>query len=400
MICTLSSLQLVFVSVGAVRRDRHHDSGYIPSSSLPSPEWNSTPMIILLHEQYFEQLFGFLEALDRFVASKCNAAEKSLPSSSMVSETSQETVIIEEVVEQSEEMEQDGKPPLLPLMESRVEFLCGITWELLFLLPTNQSVLNKLRYFGRDLHTESKDNADRTDVDQGIGDKDKFDEKVWESLLDPNFPHKLLYSLQVIDLIHSSLKETQTQLSPTYSRLSSDSDISDNEDEKEAVVPQTQAFSWGSQFNELGGLCHLYQILMSGCLEVKGNSLWTQWHQECLAHLLKLICEFGTMKLSGDDDDDVFATSESDTKKLQIQTKDGQFRVRYKSTDKEEVICIKCLSSNLMSILNVNLLLEKLLHISYQATLPIHGGQNRVSGGEGEFSGLSQEHHNRLQAVK
>ncbi|KAJ7390778.1 Ubiquitin carboxyl-terminal hydrolase 34 [Desmophyllum pertusum] len=122
---------------------------------------------------------------------------------------------------------------------------------------------------------------------------------------------------------------------------------------------------------------------MSGCLEVSGNALWTQWRQECLAHLLKLICEFGTMKRSSDDDDDVFASSaESDVNKLQIQKKDGQFRVRYKSTDKEEVICIKCLSSNLMSIVNVNLLLEKLLHISYQATLPIHGGQSRVSGGE------------------
>lgn len=375
----------MFVSVGAVRRDRHHDSSYIPSSSLPSPDWDCTPMIILLQERYFEQLFDFLEALDRFVATKSNTAENVSLNSSMASETAPDNDVTEDVVQQSEEMEQNEKPPLLPLMESRVDFLFGIAWELLFLLPTNQSVLNKLRFFGRDLDSDSKDNTNGADMDKKTAEKDKLDEKVWESLLDPNFPHKLLYSLQVIDIIHSSSKETQTPMSPTYSRLSSDSDISDNEEEKEAVVPQTQAFSWGSQFIELGGLGHLYQILMSGCLEVKGNLLWTQWHQECLAHLLKLICEFGTMKLSSDDDDDVFASSESDTKKLQIQKRDGQFRVRYKSTDKEEVICIKCLSSNLMSIVNVNLLLEKLLQISYQATLPIRGGQNRVSGGEGEL---------------
>ena len=343
-------------------------------------------MIILLQEQYFEQLFAFLEALDRFVASQCSTSDKSLLSdSSTVRETLQESVTTEEVVEQTEELEEDDKPPLLPLMESRVEFLCGITWELLFLLPTNQSILNKLRYFGRELHTDSKGSHNKSGMDQRTGERDQSEDKVWESLLNPNFPHKLLYSLQVIDLIHNSSRESEAQFSPTYSRLSSDSDISDNDDEKEAVVPQTQAPPWGTQFIEFGGLGHLYRILMSGCLEVKGNSLWTQWHQECLAHLLKLICEFGTMKLSSDDDDEVFASSESDTKKLQIQRKDGQFRVRYKSTDKEEVICIKCLSSNLMSIVNVNSLLEKLLHISYQATLPIHGGQSRVSGGEGIF---------------
>ena len=377
-------LQLVFVSVGAVRRDRHHDSGYIPSSSLPSPDWDSIPMIILLQEQYFELLFSFLEALDCFVASKSSTVEKPRPGSSTSLE---ETVAVEEALDQIEDMdsnsEQDDKPPLLPLMESRVEFLCGITWELLFLLPTNQSILNKLKFFGRVLHTESKGSDNKTGTDQTT-EKVQPEEKLWESLLDPNFPHKLLYSLQVIDLIHNSSKESQAQFSPTYSRLSSDSDISDNEDEKEPATPQIQAASWGSQFIEFGGLGHLYHILMTGCLEVSGNSLWTQWRQECLAHLLKLICEFGTMKRSSDDDDDVFTSSESDTNRLQIQKKDGQFRVRYKSTDKEEVICIKCLSASLMSIVNVNSLLEKLLHISYQATLPIHGGQ-RVSGGEGKF---------------
>lgn len=345
-------------------------------------------MIILLQEQYFEQLFSFLEALDCFVASKSSTSEKSLPGSSTLLQMSEERVAIDDALDQIDEMdigsEHEDRPPLLPLMESRVEFLCGITWELLFLLPTNQIILNKLKYFGRVLHLDSKGSDSKSDVNQT--EKVQPEDKLWDSLLDPNFPHKLLYSLQVIDLIHNSTKESQAQFSPTYSRLSSDSDISDNEDEKEAALPQIQVMFWGSQFIGFGGLGHLYHILMSGCLEVSGNALWTQWRQECLAHLLKLICEFGTMKRSSDDDDEVFASSaESDVNKLQIQKKDGQFRVRYKSTDKEEVICIKCLSSNLMSIVNVNLLLEKLLHISYQATLPIHGGQSRVSGGEGEF---------------
>ena len=371
-----------------MRRDRHHDTGYVPSSSLPSPEWNSTPMIILLQEKYFEQLFSFLEALDCFIASKSSRTGMSVMDSSTLPQVSNKNVAAGEVQDEIEEMDSGGghqdKPPLLPLMESRVEFLCGITWELLFLLPTNQSILNKLKYFGRVLHQDPKGHDTKIDAEQTT-EKVHSGKKLWDSLLDPNFPHKLLYSLQVIDLIHNSSKEAQSQFSPTYSRLSSDSDISDNEEDKETATAQVQLASWGLQFIEYGGLRHLYGILMSGCLEVRGNSLWTQWRQESLAHLLKLICEFGTMKRSSDDDDEVFASSESIATKSQIQKRDGQFRVRYKSTDKEEVICIKCLSSNLMSIVNVNSLLEKLLHISYQATLPIHGGQNRASGGEGKY---------------
>ena len=108
-------------------------------------------MIILLREQFFEQLFSFLEALDRFVASRSSPTEKSYPGSSTVLQTSEETVAAEGALDQIEDMddsiEHEDKPPLLPLMESRVEFLCGITWELLFLLPTNQSILNKLNVF-------------------------------------------------------------------------------------------------------------------------------------------------------------------------------------------------------------------------------------------------------------
>ena len=341
-------------------------------------------MIILLQEKYFEQLFAFLEALDHFVDKRSSSAENTSESSCNASEVLVKTTVLE----QSNQLESNENSTLLPLMESQIEFLFGIAWELLFLLPTNQSVLNQLRYFGQsfDSETEKGSGFTKAEMDQRNEDNDKWQRKMWQSLLNPKFPHKLLYSLQVIDLIHNSSKETQTPSSPTYSGLSSDSDISDTEEEKNVVgLPQSQVFSWGYRFMEYGGLRHLYEILMSGCLEVKENSIWTQWHQECLAHLLKLICQFGTMKRSSEDDDDVFMSSESDTKKLQLQRKDGKFRVRYKSTDKEEVICIKCLSSNLMSIVHVNSLLEKLLHISYEATLPIRGGQNRASGGEGEF---------------
>ena len=375
----------MFVSVGALRRERHHDSSQIPSSSLPAPARNCTPVIILLREQYFEQLFSFLETMDNFIAeSGCTDGTHCTETANL----SQVENVSEFGCSQNDKAtpradmnpkERTKKIPL-PSMGSRIEFFCGVTWELLFLLPTNQTVLSKLKYFGRGLQA----GVGEADSDPKQEESGQSQQKVWSKLLDPSYPHKLLYSLQVIDLIHHSSKESQGQ-SPTYSRVSSDSDISDNEEDRKTRHQEIQAISWGSQFIEFEGLCHLYFILMSGYLEVRDNSIWTQWRQECLAHLLKLICEFGTMKISVDGDNDVFTSSEAEVKKVQIQRRDGQFRVRYKSTDKEEVICIKCLSAHLMSIINVNSLLEKLLHISYQATLPIHGGQNRASGGEGKF---------------
>ena len=54
--------QLVFVSVGASRQPRKLD-GTLPSSSLPSPPRERLPMIILLHEPHFDNLFMLLQQL-------------------------------------------------------------------------------------------------------------------------------------------------------------------------------------------------------------------------------------------------------------------------------------------------------------------------------------------------
>lgn len=122
----------------------------------------------------------------------------------------------------------------------------------------------------------------------------------------------------------------------------SSSDSSDTSDD-EADKGQPLA-SWGSRFVEFGGLQHLYNTLMNGRLQAaRCGHLWTPWQEECLAYLLKLICEFGTIK-SDEDEDEVFSCSDGEQQSQQFQQKDGRFRVRYKSTDKEETIFIKCLS--------------------------------------------------------
>ncbi|EDO36755.1 predicted protein, partial [Nematostella vectensis] len=232
-------LQLVFVSVGAARRDRYHDGSQVPSSVLPAPSWDNTPMVILLREQHSETLFSFLEILDDF-----NSSTIAKP------------------------MDDSSAQKVKTFQESHAEFLCQLIWELLCILPTNHTVLNRLKFFEHSYEGFSVP---------------------WESILDPKHPHKLLYSLQVIHFIHRAEDDTQNTSANESSSSSEDSDSSEETTEKPSK-PATE--SWGSQFVEFGGLQHLYNILMSGHLEATKGAAWTPWQQECLAYLLKLICEF------------------------------------------------------------------------------------------------------------
>lgn len=373
--------QLVFISVGAVRRERYYNSSHIPSSALPTPAWESTPVILLLQEKYFEQLFAFLETLDKLLAASAKHNFKGFgPLNLGMLEQEQTQMDFQESAEDREstgksleDVEKWQSQDSWNRLENRVEYLCYIIWELLCLLPTNQTLLNNLKYFGNDSETVQSDS----------NPADEQCNVQWSDLLQPKYPHKLLYSLQIIDFVHSASKD-DSGLCSNDSQLSSDDEVSDVEDEAASKPREMPVATWGSRFVEFGGLKHLYYILMLGHLEANECVPWTQWQQECLAHLLKIVCEFGTMKVANEDDeDDVFDSSEHGIRLPQIQRRDGQFRVRYKSTDKEEVICIRCLSHNMVSIMDMEPLMDKLLSISHEATLPVHGSQNRICGGEG-----------------
>lgn len=54
--------QLVFVSVGASRQPKKLD-GSVPSSCLPVPARDKLPMVLLLQEPHFDNLFTLLEKL-------------------------------------------------------------------------------------------------------------------------------------------------------------------------------------------------------------------------------------------------------------------------------------------------------------------------------------------------
>lgn len=370
----------MFISVGAVRRERYYNSSLIPSSALPEPYWESTPVILLLEEKYFEQLFTFLETLDKLLAANAKLSRTGLGLNLGLLQRDQgdpqdDAENKKSTDKLAEDLDNCSRQDSRACLESRVENLCCIIWELLRLLPTNQTLLEKLKYFGND--SESIEGASKH--------SEESSSVQWNDLLQPEYPHKLLYSLQIIDLIHTA-SENDSGSCFNDSHMGSDDDLSDG-DEDSASNVQDILETWGTRFVDLGRLKHLYYILMLGHLEAKQCVPWTQWQQECLAHLLKIICEFGTMKTDGDDDEDeVFCSSDLEIQQPQIQKRDGQFRVRYKSTDKEEVICIRCLSPNMVSTVDMEPLMDRLLNISYEATLPVHGGQTKICGGDGTSS--------------
>ena len=63
LLCSI--LQLVFVSLGASRQQKKHD-GSTPASYLPQPARNKIPMMLLLSEPHFGQLFSLLQQLSSF----------------------------------------------------------------------------------------------------------------------------------------------------------------------------------------------------------------------------------------------------------------------------------------------------------------------------------------------
>ncbi len=91
-------------------------------------------------------------------------------------------------------------------------------------------------------------------------------------------------------------------------------------------------------------------------LSMQDNPSWTQSHQECLASLLNLIKRFGTLKLSNEamfDDEEVFVVTLGSPGHSKMSTAYKEFRIRNKSTDKDEIIEVDCLSR--VSRLNMKL---------------------------------------------
>ncbi|XP_058880437.1 ubiquitin carboxyl-terminal hydrolase 34 isoform X1 [Acipenser ruthenus] len=227
-------MQMVFVSLGAPRRERKGEGVQLPASCLPPPQKDNIPMLLLLQEPHLTTLFDLLEMLASF---KPPFGERSV---------------------------EDTESARCEELHLNAENLSRRVWELLMLLPTCPNMLQAF---------------------QNISEEGN-DGPCWKDLLRIKSPHKLLYALEIIEALGKPNRRIRRESTGSYSDLYPDSDDS-SEDQIE-----NSKNSWSCKFVSSGGLQLLLEIFNSAILEPKDQESWTVWLLDCLACLLKLICQF------------------------------------------------------------------------------------------------------------
>ncbi|KAH9519588.1 Ubiquitin carboxyl-terminal hydrolase 34 [Bulinus truncatus] len=295
----MSDGQHVFVSIGANRQQRKSD-GSIPSSGLSVPERKKLPMNLLIAEPHFDHLFKLLEQL-------------SDPSS------------------QLESVERDRKSSI----QAEARRLSRDVWELLMMLPTNESLLNGFMNIS---------------TDQVVSQEE------WKQLLPPNSPHRLYYSLQTVEFLAHGAKVSHKQMMRSGSGDAP-------EDKKSQGINKSQwclkdaHFIFYFQFISKGGLSHMMDIFMNGSLQCKEGNIWSQWNQECLGYLLRLISQFSV--------DDPTQDSEGGSSP----------RNRRPVNKKGNSFVISTISQSILDKLDVQAVVKILMQILYDAAMPVDSNQ-------------------------
>ncbi|KAK7104124.1 hypothetical protein V1264_018890 [Littorina saxatilis] len=302
----IKDMQLVFVSVGASRQPKRHD-GSLPSSCLPLPDRAKIPQNLLTQEPHFGNLFTLLENLSN-VGSELDHLD------------SQERASI----------------------EADARRLSRSVWELLMMLPTSP------------LHLEGFTQQDG-ETSRGDASSSKM---MWDRLLPPHSPHRLYYSLQIVEQLAYGKQQRKKALMRTgggdalafasegSSETGADSDTSD----------------WSSKFVTKGGMSHLLSIFMTGTLQPQEAESWSQWNQECLAYLLRIITQFSVER---QDVESMLEDEAQESPRKKIRRLRGL----------EEKVLIPRIMQSTLKVLNEEAVLKILMQILYEAALPVDTNQ-------------------------
>lgn len=229
--------QLVFISLGASGARGGNVSGArggkrdVDSASLlPPPPRESLPTLLLLRPKYFEQLFTLMRTLSA--------------------------------------MKSAGKGGQ-KIPHTKAQVLSRRVWDTLTLLPTSPTLLRGFQKLG---------------------------ETSLPELLDPASPQKLMYSLYIVESLsrrspQSASSSTSLTITPVHEGGGDASDEVQTDGKDQSI--QDESIPWSIHFVQHGGLRHLFDIFMSGCLE-RGDG--SEWQQDCLASLLKQLCHLGVVR--------------------------------------------------------------------------------------------------------
>ncbi|XP_038075535.1 ubiquitin carboxyl-terminal hydrolase 34-like isoform X2 [Patiria miniata] len=346
-----SDLQLVFVSFGAIRRERKRDGMDQPASCLPPPPQAKLPMMLLLQEPHFSCLFHLLQQLNELLVDN------------YAGEAAQDLL-------------------------GRTQMLSRNVWHLLMLLPTSPDMLNKFKVLTAPMDSAMSSEDDHTDIetdkistaeDEPGSIQTAFTAN-WPELLDVSNTHKLLYSLQIVESLGQPAKKKRGKSLACVNRgdhspMTSSSELgtmdlkgikpSQSESGLSTVGLDDGKESWNTMFVESGGLRHLFNIFMSGNLEARSGQHWNLWQQDCLACILKLINEFAIEQAALDQgQDDVFeahSSSEEVTSKCPRRTKHNSTEVGGITTK---------VSKQLLELMSGEGVLDRLITVLYEAAVP------------------------------
>lgn len=328
--------QMVYVSLGG-RSGRRRDVADHPSLQ-PAPPKECLPNVLLLQQEYFEELFKLMQKLgDMYVPGK------------------------------------NGN--LQP--HTKAQLLSRRVWDILAMLPTNPDILDRFKSLGCVDGNAAKSKSEDGTQQPQQSTTDEVQELI-QSLLDPKNLQKFMYALHIVESLsktknsnccntsgdsNSGAKPLQAKskvitgpvkivtpkskagdsstskatLSPDKGEENKDPQIhhgkavTDAKDESEvnekiavdeetsiadtptpAVASNSSAKpecvsrsasvsqEWTEVFVRSGGLRHLFDIFMSGVLQSDHNCD-NEWRTDCLASLLRILCLLGVDELKPED---------------------------------------------------------------------------------------------------
>ncbi|XP_034239169.1 ubiquitin carboxyl-terminal hydrolase puf isoform X4 [Thrips palmi] len=297
-------MQMVFISMGASRPQKKRDSIDSPSV-LPPPPRECLPTLLLLQPQYFEHLFTLMQTLSSMKTS--DKGGKQIP-------------------------------------HTKAQVLSRRVWDILTLLPTSPTLMRGFESLG-ELVDDGKNGES--------GERPSL-----ETLLDPSSPQKLMYSLYIVE----SLSRSSGSISSAKNNVK----LSEGENEAPTCVngKGSSSRSWSQVYVKHGGLRHLFDIFMSGVLQRSGGD-GSEWQQDCLACLLKLLCHLGMAHPEENERERSFE-SQSDSKETVRGTK-KQRRMRKSSAEK---LVVPKLNDTMLQMMKVDVVMPQLTTILHEASLP------------------------------
>ncbi|ELU04220.1 hypothetical protein CAPTEDRAFT_219867 [Capitella teleta] len=308
--------QVVFVSLGSNRQPRKQDP---PPSYLPAPAREKLPMMLLLGHPHFDRLFSLLSQL-----------------------TTLKPLLDRDAEEQYS-------------LQSKAQVLSRKVWNLLMVLPTNPKILQGFK-----------------DIDS----RDEGDACVnWHDLLDTHNPHKLMYSLQVVESLSRPPKHRRHSM---FQSKSSRASLDDRVDDVTLELPEE---AWSRQFLQRCGVKHLFEIFLAGSLHNEAECISNEWIQDCLAYLLRLLSQFAVTIPSSRScatlSDNVFVaeTAEPPRKKTKKQRA-------------QEKLIVPRLNQTVLSMIEVDSVVKLLMNILSNAAQPRQ-----------EHSGWSLGYSGRVEVV-